>query len=72
MKPSTTWGARKSMVKTCKQIDRELLEVRKELQQSKLSYLYFKNKIEESIYDENALEDSKENRNASRIKAGAN
>jgi hypothetical protein len=60
------------MVKTCKQIDRELLEVRKELQQSKLSYLYFKNKIEESIYDENALEDSKENRNASRIKAGAN
>lgn len=60
------------MTKTCKQIDNELLEIKRQLQQSKMHYLYYKTKLEESIYDENALENTEENRNTSRIKAGAN
>jgi hypothetical protein len=60
------------MVKTFNQIDNELLELKRQIQQLRTSYLYFKEKNKESIYDENVLENTKEDRNTSRIKAGTN
>ena len=60
------------MIKTCKQIDEEIKEVRRKLQQSRLARIFFKNKYSEGLDNENAVESTEENRNSSRFETGTN
>lgn len=54
------------MVKSCKQIEEEIMELRRKFQQYKLTKLYFKTLANESAKNEISLDSTEENRNASR------
>lgn len=57
------------MIKSCMQIAEEIREVQRQLQQSRLTNLYFKVNNKKSLNNENTVDHKEENRDSSRTEA---